>query len=121
VLNQNYGGRQIQAFSKFLRPGIVYMALEDATMAVMGVNAAFDLLGARKYNKIMQEESKDKAEAFRIDFVDTYLEKAKAKNDATETGVLDWTLKSAKDIRANLIKGLEEAFKRCREIFDADL
>lgn len=120
VLNQNYGGRQIQAFSKFLRPGIVYMALEDATMAVMGVNAAFDLLGARKYNKIMQEESKEKAEEFRIDFVEKYLEKAKAKNDATETGVLDWTVKNAKEIRNNLIKGLSEAFKRCRDIFDAN-
>lgn len=119
VLNQNYGGRQIQAFSKFLRPGIVYMALEDATMAVMGVHAAFDLLGARKYNKIMQEQSKEKAEAFRIDFVEKYLEKAKAKNDAAQTGILDWTVSSAKEIRSNLIKGLSEAFKRCRDVFNA--
>ena len=119
VLNQNYGGRQIQAFSKFLRPGIVYMALEDATMAVMGVNAAFDLLGARKYNKIMQEQSREKAEAFRIDFVEKYLEKAKAKNDAAQTEILDWTVSSAKEIRSNLIKGLSEAFKRCRDVFNA--
>jgi acetyl-CoA carboxylase carboxyltransferase component len=95
------------------------MALEDATMAVMGVNAAFDLLGARKYNKIMQEQNKEKAEAFRIDFVEKYLEKAKAKNDATQTGILDWTVSSAKEIRSNLIKGLSEAFKRCRDVFNA--
>jgi len=48
VLNQNYGGRLIHAFNKFLRPGIVYLALEKSIMAVIGVDAAFDLLFGKK-------------------------------------------------------------------------
>ena len=40
VLNQNYGGRLIHAYNKFLRPGIVYLALEQSIMAVIGVDAA---------------------------------------------------------------------------------
>jgi len=33
TLHQNFGGRQIHAFSKFLRPGIASIALSHATMA----------------------------------------------------------------------------------------
>src|SRR6266511_4973969 len=36
VLNQNFGGRQIHAFSRFLRPGVAYIALDRAILAVMG-------------------------------------------------------------------------------------
>ena len=55
VLNQNYGGRLIHAFNKFLRPGIVYLALEQAIMAVIGVDAAFDLFYGKKYARLMEK------------------------------------------------------------------
>ena len=51
VLRQNYGGRQIHAFNRFLRPGIVYLALKDATLAVMGAEVAFDLLKGKTYRQ----------------------------------------------------------------------
>ena len=70
VLNQNYGGRLIHAFNKFLRPGIVYLALEKAVMAVIGVDAAFDLLYGKKYARLVDRGETERAEELRNNFAD---------------------------------------------------
>jgi len=116
VLNQNYGGRQIHAFSKSLRPGIRYIALENATMAVMGAAAAFDLLGARQYTKLAAE-SKDKADAYQKAFIDEYNEKALAKNDALATGVLDSVVKDASKLRDHIVDELDRAIEEVKLLF----
>jgi acetyl/propionyl-CoA carboxylase alpha subunit/acetyl-CoA carboxylase carboxyltransferase component len=120
VLNQVYGGRQIQAFSKFLRPGIVYIARENALMAVMGATAAFDLLGRKKYKKLLDEGNKKEAEAMVKEFTESFLEKAKAKNDAMQTGILDWTFADIKLLRDEILKAMDLAFTRCKESFGVE-
>ncbi len=117
VLHQNYGGRLIQAFNRFLRPGIVYLALENSVMAVLGVNAAFDLLLTKKYRKLVEKGHVDDAERLRERFYTDYLEKAKAKNDALGTGVLDWTIPDVSELRKHLVRGLDLATERCRQAF----
>ena len=117
VLNQNYGGRLIQAFNKFLRPGIIYIALESAVMAVLGVTAAFDLLNGSKYNQMVAAGEIDKAKEMKESFYNKYLEKAKAKNDALSTGLLDWTIPDIKDLREHLIKAMKLAHLKCSEVF----
>jgi acetyl-CoA carboxylase carboxyltransferase component len=117
VLNQNYGGRLIHAFNKFLRPGIVYLALEKAIMAVIGVDAAFDLLFGKKYSRLMDKGETVRAEDLRKSFVQTYLDKARASQDGVESNLVDWTIPSVKDLRVNLIRGLELARRRCAAAF----
>jgi acetyl-CoA carboxylase carboxyltransferase component len=117
VLNQNYGGRLIHAYNKFLRPGIVYLALEQSIMAVIGVDAAFDLLDGRKYARLIDKGETERAEDLRTRFVETYLEKARASNDGIESSLVDWTVPSAAAMRENLIRGLDLAIRRCAEAF----
>lgn len=118
VLKQNYGGRLIHAFNKFLRPGIVYLALEDSALAVLGVDAAFDIVGLRKYNKLIEQNKNEEAQEFRNKFYSYYIEKSKARNDATETGLLDWIIPDISGLRGHLIKGLELAIKKTDEVFN---
>jgi acetyl-CoA carboxylase carboxyltransferase component len=117
TLNQNYGGRLIHAFNKFLRPGIVYIALEKAVMAVIGVDAAFDLLFGRKHDRLIEEGKMDRASLMKKEFYDGYMEKARASNDASETGLIDWTVPDASLLRENVHRGLLLAIERCREAF----
>lgn len=117
VLNQNYGGRLIHAFNKFLRPGIVYLALEQAIMAVIGVDAAFDLLFGKKYNRLMDKGETERAEDLRKSFLETYLDRARASEDGVESNLVDWTIPSVKDLRSHLVRGLELAIQRCAEAF----
>ena len=117
VLGQVYGGRQIQAFSKTLRPGIVYLALKDALIAVMGETAAFDLLGAKTYQKYLGEGSMEAAESYRKDFVEKFMEKAQATNDAKRSGVIDWTIDDISDLRSHIAKGFDLAVERCQSAF----
>ncbi|HNW26845.1 MAG TPA: carboxyl transferase domain-containing protein [Spirochaetota bacterium] len=117
VLNQNYGGRLIHAFNKFLRPGIVYLALEKAIMAVIGVDAAFDLLFGKKYNRLMDKGETERAEDLRKSFLATYLDRARASVDGLESNLVDWTIPSVKVLRSHLVRGLELAIKRCAEAF----
>jgi acetyl-CoA carboxylase carboxyltransferase component len=118
VLNQNYGGRQIQAFSKYLRPGIYSLARENATMAVLGHTVAFDLFKARKYNELIAEGKKADAEKMKSEFIDGYLERAKAKNDSFQTGVVDELVTDMKKLRSQVITGFEKAQERCRKAFE---
>jgi acetyl/propionyl-CoA carboxylase alpha subunit/acetyl-CoA carboxylase carboxyltransferase component len=119
VLNQNYGGRLIHAFNKFLRPGIVYLALEKAIMAVIGVDAAFDLLFGKKYGRLMEKGETARAEELRKSFAGTYLEKARASKDGLDSNLVDWTIPSVQDLRDHLIKGMKLAYQRCNEAFGA--
>ncbi len=117
VLNQNYGGRLIHAFNKFLRPGIVYLALEQAIMAVIGVDAAFDLLFGKKYSRLMDKGEKERAEDLRKSFLETYLDKARASQDGVESNLVDWTIPSVRELRDHLVRGIELARRRCAEAF----
>jgi acetyl/propionyl-CoA carboxylase alpha subunit/acetyl-CoA carboxylase carboxyltransferase component len=117
VLNQNYGGRQIQAFSKSLRPGIRYSARTSATLAVMGATAAYDLLGAKKYKKLVDEGKESEAQAFQKDFIDGYLQKARAENDAKQTGVIDTLVEDITKLRDHIKSELVEARREANNAF----
>ena len=111
VLNQNFGGRQVQAFSKYLRPGIVYIALRKAVMAVMGAQSAFDLFEDEKYRSLLSTDKKA-AEKFHADYIRRFNENAAAGVDALATGILDWVFEDAATLRAELIRGLDTARKQ---------
>lgn len=117
VLNQNFGGRQIHSFSKYLRPGIVYIALKNAVMAVMGASASFDLFLGNKYRELLQEGKEKEAGDLRKTYVDDYNQKAAASNDAFQTGILDWLMDDVSELRENIKKGLAEAKRRIQEAF----
>ena len=120
VLNQNYGGRLIQAFNRFLRPGIVYLARESAVMAVLGVTAAFDILYGKKHRQLLDEGKKERADELREGFYRQYLDKARASRDAVSTGVIDWLIDDIRQLREHIVKGLRLAFRRCNEAFGTD-
>lgn len=117
VLNQNYGGRQIQAFNRHLRPGIVAIALERSIMAVIGPGVAFDLLQKKKHADLIKSGKKAEAEALRENFMAGYIEKARAKNDALRSGALDWVIPDAAELRSHIMKAMKLAEERCREAF----
>jgi len=120
LLGQNYGGRLIHAFNKFLRPGIAYLALENSVMAVIGVDAAFDLLFGKKYERLKDQGKHDDAEELRRVFTDNYLSKARASRDGVSSGLVDWTIPSVGELRAHLVRGLDLARRRCAEAFGPD-
>jgi acetyl-CoA carboxylase carboxyltransferase component len=105
--------------NKFLHSGIVYLALEKAIMAVIGVEAAFDLLFGKKYTRLLDRGETERAEELRKTFAENYIEKARASNDGVESGLVDWTIPSVSDLRGHLLKGLELACRRCGEAFGA--
>jgi len=117
VLNQNFGGRQIHAFSKYLRPGIVYIALKKSVMAVMGASASFDLFQGAKYQELIAAKKNKEASELKANYIAEYNKKAAAENDALSTGVLDWVFDEIKDLRSQLIKGLETAYERVKDAF----
>ncbi|MES0491367.1 MAG: carboxyl transferase domain-containing protein [Leptospirales bacterium] len=117
VLNQNFGGRQIHSFSKDLRPGIVYIAMKKAVIAVMGASASFDLFMGPKYQELLSGGKTKEANELKKKYVEEYNNKAAASNDAYKTGVLDWVMDDLKELRDHLMKGLVEAKRRVNEIF----
>lgn len=120
VLNQNFGGRQIHAFSKFLRPGIVYLALERAQIAVMGARAAFDLFEGQKLAELHRKGDAAAASDLQQKFFEQYESKARASNDAVRTDLVDWIIPNISELREHLLKGLVEADKRTRRAFGRD-
>lgn len=118
VLNQNYGGRQIHAFSKFLRPGIVYIALDRALIAVMGGQAAYDLFQGATHRELMSTGQEAEAAANHRKFLEDFNRKSSATGDATTSGVLDWSMRDVAELREHLIRGLGEASKRCADAFE---
>lgn len=115
VLNQNFGGRQVHAFSSSLRPGIVYLALSKSIIAVMGATASFDLFMSKQFNQLLDEGKKEEAIQLRQNYIDEYNKKAAATNDAWKIGILDWIIPDIKDLRENLIKGLEVAVEKMKK------
>ncbi len=118
ILNQNYGGRQIHAFSKFIRPGIVYLALRNAVMAVMGAKASFDLFMGAKYNELLAQGKEQEAVAMRVKYVEEYNSKAAAYNDAFGTGILDWLIEEIATLREHIIEGMKVAEIRASEVLE---
>ncbi|MEQ8352675.1 MAG: carboxyl transferase domain-containing protein [Leptospiraceae bacterium] len=111
VLRQNYGGRQIHAFSRFLRPGIYSIALRDATMAVMGAEAAFELFKQKEYQKLLREERIHEARKLRSEYLDDYRARFRADQDALGSGALDEVV-DAIDLRDSIIRGFDVAENR---------
>ncbi|TGK62188.1 carbamoyl-phosphate synthase subunit L [Leptospira wolffii] len=112
VLRQNYGGRQIHAFSGFLRPGIAYYSLADATLAVMGSNSAFDLFQGAKVSALRKEGKEEEIEILRNEFFDDFRKKSRADADAKSSGVLDGVFSSISDLREIVESGLKEAERK---------
>lgn len=117
VLNQNFGGRLIQAFGKFLRPGIYAMARESAVMSVIGDSAAFELLKAKSYDTLKADGKDDEAEAMKKQFLDERAEWTLAKNNAFSSGALDELITDITGLRDLIIAGFEKAEERCRDAF----
>ncbi len=109
VLNQNFGGRMIHAFNRYLRPGIVYLALDHAVIAVLGETVAFELLQKKEFNRLISEGKQQEAEEFYRQAMSAFREKARAENDCLATGVLDWVIKDSENLREHLLKGMEKA------------
>jgi acetyl-CoA carboxylase carboxyltransferase component len=109
VLNQNFGGRQIHAFSRFLRPGIAYIALDRAILAVMGGPAAFDLFHGTRYEELRAQGKKKEADRFRNEFLREFSRNSRADQDAMGTGVLDWTVPDVADLRSHVRRAMEAA------------
>lgn len=114
TLQQNYGGRQIHAFSKFLRTGIVSFALKGTIMAVMGGSSAFDLFHGKKYAELQAAGNTAEAEKLRQTFIDDFSQKARAGNDALATGIIDLVIESVTELRATMIKCMELSRERNR-------
>ena len=112
VLNQNFGGRQIHAFSKFLRPGIAYVALDRSTLAVMGARAAFDLFHGRRYNELIAAGETDAAHELRRTELAAFEYKSRADQDAARTGLIDIQLRDLAELRQAIVSGLELARTR---------
>ena len=111
VFRQNYGGRQIHAFSRFLRPGIYSIALKDATMAVMGAEAAFDLFKQREYKNLLEEGRTQEARQLRTDYIEAYRMRFRADGEALNTGALDEVVEPD-ELRNAILRGLQVATRR---------
>ncbi len=107
VLNQNYGGRQIHAFARDLRPGILYITLDDSIMAVMGSEASFNLFHREKYTSLIQKGETKMAKEMKENYVKEYNTKARAKNDAMASGMIDILVPDIKDLQKYIANGLE--------------
>ncbi|EPG76490.1 carbamoyl-phosphate synthase L chain, ATP-binding domain protein [Leptospira fainei serovar Hurstbridge str. BUT 6] len=114
VLRQNYGGRQIHAFSGFLRPGISYYSWQSGTLAVMGAFSAFDLFQGAKVAKLEGEGKTLEIEKLRKEFLDSFKQKAEASNDALKSGVLDGVFGSISELRSVILNGLDSAAEKRR-------
>ena len=118
ILNQNYGGRFIHAFSKYLRPGIVSMAFRDSVIAVMGSQASFDLFLGNKYYKLIDEKKNKEAIDLKQNYLKDFEQKSLASNDAFHTGSLDWLIRDRKELRKHIITALKLATVR-KEILNS--
>lgn len=107
TLNQNYGGRQIHAFSKFLRPCIISFSLKKSIMAVMGGDSAFDLFYGKKYFELKNSGQDKEAEELRSNYINEFNTKARAENDAFNTNILDFMIDDIQELRNGLIKSYE--------------
>ncbi len=120
VLNQNYGGRQIHAFSKMLRPGIAATALSGATLAVMGAQASFDLFHGKHYRQLLSEKRTEEAEKYRLQALEEFRFKSRADQDALKTEAIDWTFEEPKDLRLNVLRALKLARERLPQTPELD-
>jgi acetyl-CoA carboxylase carboxyltransferase component len=117
VLNQNYGGRQIHAFSRFLRPGVAYIALDRAILAVMGGPASFDLFHGAHYEQLISQGKTEDAHRLRNEYLDEFNRKSRADQDAMRTGVLDWTVPDVADLRSHILRAMDVAEARAKTAF----
>ncbi len=114
TLNQNYGGRQIHAFSKYLRPAIISFSLKSSIMAVMGGDSAFDLFYGKKYYELKNQGKDDEAESLRSTFINEFNQKSRAENDAFRTDILDFMIDDVGELRDALIKSFRLAIEKAK-------
>jgi acetyl-CoA carboxylase carboxyltransferase component len=119
VLNQNFGGRQIHAFSRFLRPGIAYIALDRALLGVMGAPAAFDLFQGTRYQDLLTKGKREEADRMRNEFLADFDHRSRADQDAMRTGVLDWTVPDLADLRSHVLRAMEVAKTKAATAFSS--
>ncbi len=112
VLRQNYGGRQIHAFGRNLRPGIVALAARDSVMAVMGAEASFELFQGREHARLLAQGDSAAAARLRENYIAEFTVKARADQDALRSGALDRTFADLEELRAELLRALPEAEER---------
>jgi acetyl/propionyl-CoA carboxylase alpha subunit/acetyl-CoA carboxylase carboxyltransferase component len=117
VLNQNFGGRQIHAFSRFLRPGIAYIALDRARLGVMGGPPAFDLFHGVRYQELLAKDKREDADRMRNEFLADFDHRCRADQDAIRTGVLDWTVPVLADLRAHILRAMKLAEAKAASVF----
>ncbi len=118
TLNHNYGGRQIHAFSKYLRPAVATLALRRSLLAVMGASAAFDLFHGVKYRSLLEAGAKEEAARLRDDYVREFNTRARAENDAAATGIIDELIDDVDTLRPAITRALDRALLRGRDVFD---
>lgn len=116
VLRQNYGGRQIHAFGRNLRPGIAAIALADATMAVMGAEAAFNLFKGKEYKSLLEDGKTQEAEHLHANYIAEFKEKSRADQDALRSGALDWTVETLEQLPAEIQRAVDLALNRAQQI-----
>ena len=63
------------AFSKYLRPSIVYLALAKSIMAVMGAKSSFDLFLGKKYKTLINEGKEDAATSLKDQYQEDFNQK----------------------------------------------
>jgi acetyl/propionyl-CoA carboxylase alpha subunit/acetyl-CoA carboxylase carboxyltransferase component len=119
VLNQNFGGRQIHAFSRFLRPGVAYIALDRAILAVMGAAASFDLFHGARYEQLLSQGKREEAHRLRNEYLAEFNRKSRADQDAMRTGVLDWAVPQLADLRSHLLRAMQVAEAKAAAAFRA--
>lgn len=118
VLRQNYGGRQIHAFSPALRPGISYIAFDDSILSVMGAGASFDLFLKKKYNELIERNESDAAVKLKENYINEFNEKSSAKNDAYRTGLIDWLIKDPNELREDIVRAMKLAKERAATLLN---
>jgi len=107
TLAQNYGGRQIQAFSKFLRPGITTFARRDSILAVMGATASFDLFHGKEYRDLLEGGQEERALRLREEYITKYNQRSAAAEDANRQKNIDYFYEDLRDLRQLLARSLE--------------
>lgn len=117
VLNQSFGGRQAQAFGRYLRPGIFAMARENAVMAVLGHQATFDLLKGRERNALVASGKLQEADAMQKQFIEERQKLALAKNDALKSGAVDIVIDDITKLREKITEGFLQAKELCEKAF----
>ena len=71
----------------------------------------------KRYERLINKGKEKEAQILKDQFFKEYTDKSMAKNDAMNTGLLDWTIPDIKSLRNHIIKGLKLSKERCDQAF----